>query len=365
MKKFILLLCVVFLCACTNKPAQLNDGIQTGSLAEVGFDPKRIEQLLNKDYKELHSLLVYKDGLLVLEKYFKGNDDYIEFENNIFRNKSRPHVQWSVDKKHYVASVNKALTATLTGIAFDKFDIPLRTKLSALLPQYRKYFQTPNKAKITIKDLLTMRMGFDWDEWGRDDLALLWQSDDFGKYLLSRANNGPGKAWKYNSAGPNLLLKGLQNVVKQPLRTWADQHFYSKLGITDFTWQSQPDGDPEGSARMFMRPRDMLKVGITYLNKGKWQDEQVIPAKWVEAVSTVQATSEAGDYSYLFWLRELNGIRYISADGDGGQYINIFPEQNMVIVMTGGNYLEWPVYSKQAQEIMADIFAGLRRSLAI
>ena len=99
----------------------------------------------------------------------------------------------------------------------------------------------------------------------------------------------------------------------------------------------------------------MLKVGITYLNKGKWQGEQVIPAKWVEAVSTVQATSEAGDYSYLFWLRELNGIRYISADGDGGQYINIFPEQNMVIVMTGGSYLEWPVYSKQAVGIMTSL----------
>ena len=169
MKKFILLLCVALLSACTNKPMQLNDGIQTGSLAEVGFDPERIEQLLNKDYKELHSLLVYKDGLLVLEKYFEGNDDHIEFENNITRNKSRPPIQWSADKKHYVASVNKALTATLTGIALDKFDIPLNTKLSTLLPQYSEYFQDLNKAQITVEDVLTMRLGFDWDEWGKDD----------------------------------------------------------------------------------------------------------------------------------------------------------------------------------------------------
>jgi CubicO group peptidase (beta-lactamase class C family) len=229
------------------------------------------------------------------------------------------------------------------------------TELSS--PYYSEFFKDPNKAKITIEDVLTMQMGFDWDEWGSNDLALLWQSYDFAKFVLSRSNNGPNKAWAYNSADPNLLLKGLQNRVQQPLHAWANQHFYSKLGITDYEWQSQPDGAPEGSARMFMRPRDMLKVGITYLNKGKWRSEQVIPAKWVEAVSTVQATSDAGDYSYLFWLRKLNGIRYISADGDGGQYISIFPEQNMVIVMTGGNYLEWPVYSKQAEGIMGAIFA--------
>jgi CubicO group peptidase (beta-lactamase class C family) len=357
-KNGMFLFTLLGLASCTNTPMERNDGIQTGTLTDVGFDPNHIEQLLNKDYKELHSLLVYKDGLLVLEKYFKGNDDYIEFENGVSRNSSRPPIQWSIDKKHYVASVNKVLTATLTGIALDKFDIPLDTKLSTLLPEYSEYFKDPNKAQITIKDVLTMQMGFDWDEWGRDDLALLWQSDDFGKFVLSRSNNGPDKAWSYNSAGPNLLLKALQNVMQQPLGAWADQHFYSKLGITDYDWQSQPGGDPEGSARMFMRPRDMLKVGITYLNNGMWQGEQVIPAKWVEAVSQVQASSEAGDYSYLFWLRELNGIRYMSADGDGGQYINIFPEQNMLIVMTGGNYLEWPVYSKQAGEIMASfVFA--------
>ena len=352
MQNWIFVFALCGLVSCASIPVQLNDGIKTGTLAEVGFNPKHIEQLLNKDCKELHSLLVYKDGLLVLEQYFKGNNDYIEFENGVSRNSSRPPIQWSTDKKHYVASVNKALTATLTGIALDKFDISLETKLSTLLPKYTEYFKDEKKAQITIKDVLTMQMGFDWDEWGRDDLALLWQSDDFAKLVLNRTNHGSGRAWVYNSAGPNLLLKALQTKIKQPLRQWADKHFYNKLGITDYDWQSQPSGEPEGSARMFMRPRDMLKVGITYLNKGKWQGEQVIPAKWVEAVSQVQATSDAGDYSYLFWLRELNGVRYISADGDGGQYINIFPEQNMVIVMTGGNYLEWPVYSTQAREIM-------------
>ena len=153
-----------------------------------------------------------------------------------------------------------------------------------------------------------------------------------------------------------MLLKGLDNTVNVDggIRTWADTNFYSKLGITDYEWIAQPDGIPEGAARMHMRPRDMLKVGITYLNNGVWNNQQVIPTSWVEKVSTVQVTPSAGDYSYFFWHRTLNGVPYISADGDGGQFINIFPEQNMVIVMTQGNYLEWPLYVNQADDIMGN-----------
>ena len=65
--------------------------------------------------------------------------------------------------------------------------------------------------------------------------------------------------------------------------------------------------------------------------------------------------SDAGKYSYLFWIREIDGIRYVCAEGDGGQYINIFPDLDLVVVMTQGNYLEWPLYVKQAEDIMKHI----------
>ena len=199
-----------------------------------------------------------------------------------------------------------------------------------------------------------MQLGFVWDEWGSNDLALLWQSTDFTDFVLSRNNNGPQSAWVYNSASPNMLLRGLDNMVPGSIRDWAHTNFYSKLGITDYDWQSQPDGLPEGAARMHMRPRDMLKVGITYLDNGVWDGMQIIPTNWVNEVSTVQVNGFAGDYSYFFWMRQLNGVDYISADGDGGQYINIFPDQNMVIVMTQGNYLGWPLYVNQADDMMGN-----------
>lgn len=358
MRLFSVLTFLLLLFGCTSKQsAQLDDGLQTGQLAQSGLDATTIDLLINKlhdkQYQQVHSLLIYKDGLLVVEEYLSGNNDYIEFENHIARNSSRPDVQWHRDKTHYVASVNKALTATLAGIALAQSDTKSSQTMANLLPQYSHFFNDSNKARMTLKDVLNMQLGFQWDEWSNNDLALLWQSSDFTEFVLKRPNEGPGKKWVYNSAGPNMLLKALQNLVKEPLYQWADKHFYQKLGITDYQWQQQPGGLPEGSARMHLRPRDMLKIGITYLNGGKWQGQQVIPKSWIDKVFTPQVDTGQGQYSHMFWHRQLSGIKYISADGDGGQYINIFPAQNMVIVMTQGNYLQWPLYAKQAEDIMS------------
>ena len=198
-----------------------------------------------------------------------------------------------------------------------------------------------------------MTAGFKWDEWEGNDLKLMWKSDDFNEFVLSKPNIGVGTEWKYNSALPNLLLKSIEELTGTlSVKTWANNHFYQKLDIYDYNWQSQPDGSPEGAARMYMRPRDMLKIGVTYLNYGVWNKEQVIPKSWVEDCFTVKEKTPGGDYSNYFWHRELSGVHYLSADGDGGNYINIFPEQNMVIVITQGNYLQWPFYMNQANSIM-------------
>ena len=341
------------------QPVQLNDGIATDTIHEAYLDPNLIHQLMLKtihpsnSYQELHSLLIYKDGHLVVEEYYTGNNDYIDFEGGIIRKTGTPSQrQWNRTHKHYLASVNKDLTSTLTGIALDQYEQTTTTPIASLLPDYSAYFLDSNKAALNLHHMLTMQLGFTWNEWGSNDLALLWQSDDFTDFLLSRYNNGPQSAWVYNSASPNMLLRGLDHLVDGSIRDWADTHLYSKLGITDYDWQSQPDGYPEGSARMYMRPRDMLKIGITYLNNGVWNNEQIIPTHWVDQVSQVQASSGAGDYSYFFWIRQLLDSTYISADGDGGQYINIFPKENMVIVITQGNYLQWPLYVNQANDMM-------------
>lgn len=347
------------------KPVQFDDGIDVGTLLEVGLDTAQIQKLMNKmakpGYRDLHSILIYKAGKLVLEEYYYGNHDTINFEGGVIRDKRPAPIWWSRNEKHYTASVNKALTSTVTGIVLDKYGIETDSYLKDYLPEYASYFDgNVNKSAVTFHHALNMTLGFQWDEWGSNDLSLLWKSADFADFLLSRNNNGPGSTWYYNSASPNVILKCLENIVDEPIRKWADINFYSKLGITDYRWQYQPDGYPEGAARMYLRPRDMLKIGITYLDNGKWKGEQVIPETWIEKCLTVQQNTSSGRYSHFFWIRQLNEITYLSADGDGGNYINIFPDQNMVVVITQGNYLQWPLYVNQANDIMGNyIFPAL------
>lgn len=339
-----------------NSPIQLNDGINVATLSAANIDIQQIQEGMDKlftdEYREIHSVLIYKDNQLVLEEYLFGNNDTIEFENGVVVDGGPAHIQWSRTEKHYVASINKALTSTLTGIALAQNGISTQDKIANYLPDYAHYFDDPKKAALSFEDCLTMTSGLQWDEWGENDLSLLWQSDDFTDFVLLREGFGPGYEWRYNSALPNLLLKCLDNMNGGNVREWAHENFYSKLGIEDYKWQSQPDGYPEGAARMYLRPRDMLKIGITYLNNGVWQEEQVIPESWVNECFKQKKSTSAGDYSYYFWLRTIGGVPYLSADGDGGNYINIFPEQNMVIVITQGNYSKWPFYVNQVNDLM-------------
>ncbi len=339
------------------KPIQVDDELEVAHLLEVGFDTAKIQKLMNKiakpGYRDLHSILIYKDGKLVLEEYYFGNNDTINFEGGVIRDRSPAPIWWTRNEKHYIASVNKSLTSTLTGIALEQHGLTTNELLKDYLPEYATYFEgNANKSAVTFHHALNMQLGFQWDEWGSNDFTQLWQSTDFADFLLNRTNNGPGLVWYYNSASPNVILKCLENMVDEPIRTWAHTNFYAKLGITDYKWQRQPDGYPEGAARMYLRPRDMLKIGITYLNNGMWDGEQVIPESWVDKCMTMQVNTTAGKYSHFFWLRELNGISYLSADGDGGNFINVFPDKNMVIVFTQGNYLQWPMYVTQANDIM-------------
>ncbi|WP_233079311.1 serine hydrolase domain-containing protein [Rheinheimera soli] len=311
-------------------------------------------------YQQVHSLLLYKSGALVLEQYQKGNNDFINFEQGIKVVKGSQDFVWTSDKPHYVASVTKAVTATLTGIALQQTGLTVDATLAQLLPQDAVIKSDPLKASISLHQLLSMQAGFVWDEWTGQDLVKLWQQQNFVYYLLQQPNTGPGKSWAYNSALPNLVLQLLQQQLKQPLQPWAKQQLFDKLGFIQYRWDTQPDGVPEGSARLWLTPRDMLKLGILYLQQGQWQGEQLLPTGWVQQMTSPQAKSPAGDYGYYFWLRQQDGVSYYTAEGDGGQYIAVFPTLDMVLVLTQGNYLQWALYKTQADRIIQHLLSSIR-----
>lgn len=299
---------------------------------------------------EIHSLLVHSRGSLRYEHYFRGNDDHIDFEGGVRRVSGAP-VQWHKDRLHYVASVTKTVTALLTGMALDELGLDVHTRVADLLPAGA---QGPDAEGLTLEHLLTMRAGFIWDEWAGNDLVRLWQSDDFARFLLARENTGPGTVWQYNSAGPNLLLAVLEAQLGQPLQGWADARFFAPLGIGKYRWEAQPTGTPEGSARLFLSSRDLLRIGQLMLGHGKLGGQQIIPEGWVEKMTTPHTQAGDNSYGYLVWLRSVEGRQAIVAEGDGGQYIWMFPEDDLIVVITQGNYLEWPLYRDQAMTLLTE-----------
>ena len=339
-------------------PKDLSDGIAIAADSLSSQQTKLLqqldEQLRSGTYKDIHSLLIYSRDALVYENYFKGTDDFIEFENDMKRNRSRPVKTWTQFDQHYVASVNNGITSLLTGLALDQTKASITKPIIECLPEYQKSFDTPEKRQISIEDLLTMQSGFAWNEWGGPDLALLWHSNNFVNFLLARSNTGPGRTWTYNSAVPNVLLHCVQNLLHQPLRSWADENFFKKLGIKNYKWQNQRDAVPEASARMFLRPRDLLKIGIMIKSEGVWQNQSVIPAEWIRTLHKTKVHAATDDYSYLTWLRDVDGHRYLSFEGDGGQYLNVYPDMQLVVVLNQGNYLDYPLWRNQMDTIQKE-----------
>jgi hypothetical protein len=341
-------------------PVQLGDGIVTGKLSDFSANQTLMQMmgtrvLTKNGNHEIHSILVCRDNKLIFEEYFYGNSDTINFENNIAR-VTCPNVQWTRTMKHYVASTTKAMTSTVVGIALNKMGLTTDEKISKYLPAYSAMF-TGQKTNLTIKHCLNMVSGFDWNEWGGPDLGNMWKTTDFTQFVLNHnIRSTPGTEWVYISGLPNIEHRIVQNMVGDSAVKFIRQNLLEPLGITDINWERQPGGElPEGGARIFIRPRDMMKWGLTCLNGGKWQNIQVIPAEWLTTCRQAQVN---GNYSYHFWVKDYTygtkTVSQFSAEGDGGNYVCIFPTLNMVVVFTGGLYLESPTYDNQIKDMLTN-----------
>jgi hypothetical protein len=341
-------------------PVQLDDDIATATLASASANQTLMQNLgtkvLNKvNCHEIHSILVCKDNKLVYEEYFFGNNDTINFENNVAR-VSLPGIQWTRTMKHYVASTTKAFTSTVVGMALAQKGLTADERVSKYFPTYSSLF-TGDKSNILIKNCLNMQSGLNWNEWGGPDLNNMWKSADFVQFVFSHdTRSAPGTEWVYISGLPNVEMRLVQNMLGDSTAKFIRQNMLEPLGITDIKWETQPGGIcPEGAARLFIRPRDMMKWGLTCCNGGKWKDKQIIPAAWL---TTCQSAQAGGNYSYHFWVKQYTysgkTVNEFSAEGDGGNYVCMFPSINVVVVFTGGLYLESPTYDNQIRDVLTN-----------
>lgn len=301
-------------------PTDRQDGLPTGAISKTGLDTTLIHTLVDRiidgTYPDVHSILLIKDGKLVLEEYF---------------------YEYNAHTRHQLRSATKSITGIVTGLAIDK------GLIRGTGEKIHRYFPEYKLADITIHDLLTQQSGLACDD--RDpnspgNEVKIYPTNDWISYILQLPMSyTPGSKAYYCSGNTLLLDRIIEKAAGQSLTAFAKTYLFTPLGIHDYKWDFVPDKQHENDfGQLHMLPRDMAKIGLLVLNKGQWKGKQVLSREFIAASMTKQSVVDGMDYGYLWWLETLNGIPGIAAKGNGGQRIFIWPGLNMVAVVTAGNY---------------------------
>lgn len=363
----IILLLLVFACKDYNdipytykSPENLSDSLQVANIADVKIDSNLIYQSIKRikggALGQTHSILVYRDNKLVVEEYFSGNKYIWDAPGHYGE-----YIQWNKNDLHNIMSVNKSITAACIGIAIDKGMIKsVKQSIFDYLPEHQQ-FKNNGKENITIEHLLTMTSGLDWTEWGVDysspenPIIGIWFSDkDPVSFILDAPLvHKPGTYFSYYGGNQILLGEILKNATGIRIDEFSSKYLFEPLGIHHVEWTNTfKNGVIECAANLKMTPRDMLKIGITFLNDGRWNQTQLISHNWIKKSSQPYANNidikipgeDSGKvgYAYSWWTKEHSEgnkkMDIFMALGWGGQKIIIIPEKKAVIVFTGGEY---------------------------
>lgn len=296
----------------------------TASVADVGGSAGLVAAGLEKARANdrMLSLLVVKNGRLVVEEYFgrAGSADL-----------------------HDVRSVTKSVVSALTGIVIDRGDIgnvdsPIGGFLDSLVSDLE-----PEKAAITVEHLLTMTSGLEWDESGGfGDYSEWIRSDDHIGYLLDKPLVAePGARFNYNSAAVHLLGVVLEQATGMRLPEAADELLFSGMGIARSRWEPLAGGFHNGGAGLDLRPRDLARFGQLFLQRGTSAERRILSAEWVERSSSAHfdwrfnsGSLRGISYGYLWWVVPEAREPFYFAWGFGGQYVVVVPDMYLVMVTT-------------------------------
>lgn len=342
-------------------PATLNDGWAVDTKTATSFDTealhKTIEASLDGPFN-IHSVIVERHGKLVAEYYQGGRD------RSIYALISARHSFGSTET-HDVRSISKSITSLLFGIAQQQGAIgPVSTPVLDFYPGLED-IATPDKKRITLEDVLNMSNGLRWqegDSFFSDELNLMWKKD-IPRYVLGHElAKTPGTGFNYNGGGTALLADIITRKSHQSLDEYASENLFQPLGIHDWEWVTDIHGRPMSFSGLRMRPRDLAKIGRLLLNKGRWNQKQIVSEAWIETSLTPKFATGVSDFKYghQWWAGtvEWQGkeIPWHAGFGNGGQRLFIVPDLDMVVVTTAGAYDKDPTairVNRLLQEIVS------------
>jgi CubicO group peptidase (beta-lactamase class C family) len=253
---------------------------------------------------------------------------------------------------HTMQSVSKTVSSITIGIAMTRGDF--KASLDTALLKYFDAAKVKNvddrKRRITLRHVLTMSTGLDWNEEvayddPKNDADLMEATDDWVQYVIDRPMaQEPGKVFNYSSGVSELLAYIFQKETGQDIEKYAQQYLFGPLGM-DHYWKRSPMGVVDTEGGLFLRTSDLAKLGYLYLHDGMWDGKQVVSKDWVKQSVTPFIDAEEGfEYGFKWWLLpRTDKAGFIPmARGFGGQRLMIFADENMIVVFTGWDILKDP-----------------------
>lgn len=353
------------------RPVQLRDGWRTARARSVGFDEAAlaamVQSMIDSDPAArrpnlIHSVLVAHRGRLVLEEYFHG---------------------YTRETPHDIRSAGKTFASIMLGAAMESGapiapETPVYELMSGLGP-----FENPDprKARMTIAHLLTHTSGLacdDNDENSPGNEGRLWDqpNPNYWQYTLNLPQaHEPGERYAYCSANLNLVGGALNAATHESLPELFDRTIARPLQFGQYYWNVMPNGEGYLGGGAYLRPRDLLKVGQTFLDGGVWNGRRIVSREWVERSTSPRieispATTGLSEAEFQnFYGRGVDGyawhrygvrvgdqmVEEYEASGNGGQLLIVVPAYDLVVVFTGGNYMQGGIWTRWRDQFVGGV----------
>jgi len=344
------------------------DGIRIASMADVDIDSTVVNRMdtaiQHGTYPNIHSVLIARRNMLVYEKYWPGKDEGGGSDRGI--------VTHSKDDLHDIRSISKSIVSACIGIAVQQGKIKsVDQKVFDFFPEYAR-FDTGMKSLLTIKHLLTMSSGLSWNEDvpydnpENSEIKMVRSSNPV-EYVLSQPMEfPPGKVWKYNGGTTQLLAAIIEKTTGKKIDQFAREYLFAPLDIKRFEWRQYPGTNlPAAASGLRLRSRDLMKFGLLYSNEGMWNGKQIVPQSWVrESCQAHVDRPNGGGYGYQFWLwrdtlnQKLTSL--VACVGNGDQRIFIDKTNDLLVVVTAGNYNKWDIKNNAGALVRNYIYTALR-----
>ena len=317
----------------------------TADPALEGFDTHRLRRAVDAmlELDGVMSVLVARNGRLLTEEYRRGG---------------------APERLHNLKSASKSVLSAIAGLAIDRGHLDPSLPIGDILGIELE----GDKSAITTQHLLTMRSGLEstsFRNYGSWVASRNWVRSALSRELMY----SPGERFRYSTGTTHLLSAVIAASTGRSTLDFAREHLFEPLGIQRVQWARDPQGIHFGGNNLSLTPRDMLRFGQLYLDRGLWGDEQIIPWEWVDRSTRPDpelVPSDWGGYGYLWWLRSDRERGAYNASGFGGQYIYVAPADDLVVVVTStevskGRDWRRSLFGLIRSEVIGSARAGSRR----